>query len=246
MEEGWINKRQRKLLNLKMARTDFRFFSLFGFMPSSMSGNAQNHGHGRSTLLLPTIPSKRLVTHELGHAFASIDSFSIYKYFTKKIGKKEAFQKSKQISHLFTILNEGFNEHMTAALMEGGPTIISPKERTARGIAETVSSAPFDSYNPYREIFGVLMGGEEGRVTKNGMSEIIDSMVANDIHQFARLIGRKWGGREVLLEMLHVIEEHDSDKEGSSGSLKYNEELAKKITVRLRRTKDENTVNTAD
>jgi hypothetical protein len=235
MQEGWIpnGRVHQAALATRMARVDVRFFSPFGRMPDHVGGLTQKRGLGKNILLLPTFAGEQVTVHELGHAFAGIDGSSMRDYFTSKIGKEQVARKNPRLKHLYTILNEGYNDHMTAALIEGDPTTIIPAERDAKGIAETEGSS--ESYHAYREIFGVLMGGKDGNVSKVDMKEMVESMVIGSFGNFAHQLSNKWGGRDVLVEVLDVVDRHDSDRWNNLDNPDYNEALlAKKIAERLR------------
>lgn len=235
MQEGWIpdGKVHQAALATRMARVDVRFFSPFGRMPDHVGGLAQKRGFGKNILVLPTFAGEQVTVHELGHAFAGIDGSSMRNYFTGKIGKEQVARKNPRLEHLYTILNEGYNDHMTAALIDGEPTTIIPTEREAKGVVETEGSS--ELYHAYREIFGILMGGEDGKVTNADMKEMVDSMVIGNFGSFAHQLSAKWGGRDVLVEVLEVVDRHDNDRWNNLDNPEYNEELlAKKIAERLK------------
>lgn len=235
MQEGWISddKVHRTALTARVAQTDIRFFSPFGRMPDHVGGLAQKRGSDKSILVLPTFAGEQVTVHELGHAFAGIERSSMRNYFTSKLGKEQVARKTPRLEHLHTILNEGYNEHMTAALIDGDPTTIIPAEREARGIVETEGSS--ELYHAYREIFGVLMGGEDGKVSNADMKEMVSSMVVGNFGNFAHQLSTKWGGRDVLVEVLEVVDRHDNYRWNNLDNPDYNEELlAKKITERLK------------
>ncbi len=234
MQEGWMpdGKVHRAALSARMARVDVRFFSPFGHMPDYVGGLAQKRGMGKNILLLPTLVGEQVTVHELGHAYAGIDGSSMRSYFSDKIGKEQAARKNSRFEHLFTILNEGYNDHMTTALIDGDPTIIIPAERDGKGIMETKGGS--ELYKAYREIFGVLVGGEDGKITNADVKEIVDSMVIGNFGNFAHQLSTKWGGRDVLVEVLDVVDRHDNDSWNNPDNPDYNEELlAKKIAERL-------------
>lgn len=157
MREGWIpdDKAHRAALLTRVAATDVRFFSPFGRMPEQAGGLTQRRW--LSTIVaLPTITGKQITVHELGHVYARIDGVSMYGYFAGRLGRKRATRKITSLEHLHTILNEGYNDHMTAALIDGHPTTIIPIERDTKGVIETEGSCKL--YHTYREIFGRLMG----------------------------------------------------------------------------------------
>lgn len=234
MQEGWIpeSKVHKAALATRMARVDIRFFSPFGRMPDHVGGLAQKRGFGKNILVLPTFAGEQVTVHEMGHAFAGIDGNSMRGYFSGRIGKEQVARKNPRLEHMYTILNEGYNDHMTAALIDGDPTTIIPAERDAKGIVETEGSS--ELYKAYREIFGVLMGGENSKTTNTDMKEMVDSMVIGNFGNFAHHLSTKWGGRDVLVEVLDVVDRHDNDKWNNFDNPDYNEELlAKKITERL-------------
>jgi hypothetical protein len=234
MQEGWIpdGKVHKAALTTRIARADIRFFSPFGRMPEYAGGLAQKRGLGKNILLLPTIAGEQVTVHELGHVFAGIDGGSMRSYFISKLGKEQAARKNHRLEHVYTILNEGYNDHMAAALIDGDPTTIVPAERDARGIIETEGSS--ELYKAYREIFGVLMGGEDGKITSADMKEVVDSMVVGNFGQFAHKISAKWGGRDVLVEILNMVDKHDNDRWNNLNNPAYNEELlAKKLIGHL-------------
>jgi hypothetical protein len=241
VQEGWIDGKHKAALALRMTRTDIRFFSPFGRMPDYVGGLAQKRGLGKNILLLPTLAGKQATVHELSHVFAGVDGSSMRGYFNGKIGKDQVARMKPRLEHLYThlyaVLNEGYIEHMTAALLDGAPTTIVPAEREAKGIVETEGSSGL--YKAYREIFGVLVGGEDSEATNADIKVVVDSMVIGDFGQFAHHINQKWGERDVLTEMLEVVAQHDNDAWRSENFTKpeYNDELlAKKMIERLHNT----------
>jgi hypothetical protein len=234
MQEGWIpdGKVHKAALATRVARADVRFFSPFGRMPDYVGGLSQKRGLGKNIVLLPTLEGKQVTVHEFGHVFAGVDASSMFEHFKGTMGKEEVWRKRPRIEHLYTILNEGYNDHMTAALIDGDPTTIVPAERDTKGIVETEGSS--EGYKAYREIFGVLMGGEDGSVTNTDIKEAVDSMVIGNFGQFAHQLSTKWGGRDVISEVFDVVAKHDNDQWNNLDNPDYNEELlAKKIAVRL-------------
>ncbi len=234
MQEGWIpdGKLHKAALATRIARADVRFFSLFGRMPDHAGGLSEKSGLGKVIVFLPTLEGKKVTVHEFGHVFAGVDARNMRDYFIRTLGKEETWRKNPRIEYLYTILNEGYNDHMTAALIDGHPTTIIPTERDAEGIVETEGSS--EGYKVYREIFGVLMGGENGNVTNADIKDTVDSMVIGNFGQFAHQLSTKWGGRDVIGEVLEVVAKHDNDRWNNLDNPDYNEKLlAKKIRERL-------------
>ncbi len=237
MQEGWIDGKHKAVLDTKLERADVRFFSPFGQMPDQVGGLSQKRGLGKNIVLIPTLTGEQVVVHELGHVFAGIDGKNMGDYFIHKLGKEYVAQNYSKFEHLYTILNEGYNEHMTEALIDSEPTVIRPTEREARGIAEAQGNS--ELYKSYREVFGVLVGGENGTVSGSDMKEIVDSMVTGNFGNLARHIDQKWGGRDVLTGVVEVVIEHDRGMWRNFDNPDYNEELlAKKIIERLHKGKN--------
>jgi hypothetical protein len=234
MAEGWIpsGKVPQAALATRMARADVRFFSPFGRMPDHVGGLSQKRGSGKTIVLLPTFAGEQVTVHEFGHVFAGIDGNRMRDYFTRSLGKEEVWRKRPRIEHLHTILNEGYNEHMTMALVDGDPTAIRPTERDAKGIIDSDGSS--ELYKSYREVFGVLMGGKEGITTKADIKEMVESMVVGNFGNFAYQVNQKWDGRDVITEVLEVVARHDNDRWNNLDNPDYNDELlVKKIITNL-------------
>lgn len=232
MQDGWIDGKHKPVLDRRIANADVRFFSLFGHMPNHVAGLTEGSDFNKRFVFLPTITGEQLTVHEFGHVFAGIRMGSMQDYFDKKLGKGESARKSDNLMHLYTVLNEGYNDHMTAALVDGDPTNIIPTERDSKGVVETEGGSKV--YKTYRLIFGVLLGGKDGNVDGDDIKRVVDSMVSGDFEQFAGLLDAKWGGRNVLVETLEVVERHHKEEVLDIDDHQYNENLlARNITERL-------------
>lgn len=209
MAEGWIpdNKSHLAVLYRKIRGTDVRFYSPFGKMPDVIVGLAREPHLGRPSVILPSVAGNHVTVHELGHIFAGVSRNSMHEYFTRRLGDRNIRDNIRYIDHLRTILNEGYNEHMTVALNNGDPTTICPTERYRKGIGQTDGGSY--AYEPYREVFGVLMAGEEAVTTHADMRDMVTGMIAGNFGRFAHQMRQKWGGRYVAMEMLRVVREHD-------------------------------------
>ena len=234
IDAGWIEPGLAK--NLKeVDAADIRFFSPFGHTTDHFAGVAQ-HKKGEEIILLPNIVGRTVVVHEFGHIFASIKGDSIKKHFTKVIGKDPSVKSMSAIGELYTILNEGFNDHMTAALITGAPEVISPVERAAQGIPE-VKGAAGEVYKSYREVFGALIGGQDGQTNKMDISEVISVIASRDFSAFAKFTSEKWGDRDIMSELVAVITEHQAElmREPSKNNFEQNQLLlSDKILTHLR------------
>ena len=215
MAEGWVPDDEDCIATLssRIARADVRFYSPFGHMPDHVGGLAQGSRSGGKILLLPTVAGNQITVHELGHAFAGISMTSMREYFTRRLGERNIRENIPYIDRLFTILNEGYNEHMTVALIEGDPTTIRPAEREAKDI--DLGEGGSDAYKSYRDLFGVLMAGEEAIITQTDIRDMVTSMTTGKFARFARQMSQRWGGRDVMTEMLAVVRRHDTNAQNA-------------------------------
>jgi hypothetical protein len=232
MDDGWIDPRHQTTLARRLAATEVRFFSPFGHMPDEFAGVAQRRGRGNALVLLPTVPGPEMVTHELGHVFAGVDDQGMRRYFERQLGKRAAAQEMLVLNHLYTMLNEGFDEHLTAALLNGHPEIVSPQQRLSMGIAEVPGSS--ESYQTYREVLSVLLGGSEQQVAENDISFLVDSAVNKDFDAFARQLDSKWKGRPVLTEVVRIIGKHDRASWQHTDDPNYEQQLAQELIAYLK------------
>jgi len=203
MAEGWIDGKYKAELDRRIKHTELLFFSPFGDMPQHTGGLRQRQGKDIDIVLLPTIAGKQMTVHELGHVFAGVDAEGMVDYFVDRLGKKEVQRKGARLRHLYEIVNEGYNGHMTVALIDGEPTLVRPSDRKDKGIAEEPGAS--EIYRSYREIFGTLIGGEAGEIKDSDINQVVDSMVTGNFTIFRHLLDQKWGGRDVLSEVFDVI-----------------------------------------
>lgn len=57
------------------------------------------------------------------------------------------------------------------------------------------------------------------------MKRMVNSMVTGNFRNFARQLNEKWGGRDVLVETLEIVDRHDQDGWDDIFNLDHNEEL---------------------
>jgi hypothetical protein len=235
MDEGWISSRHKPKLDQRMASAEVRFFSPFGHMTKHLAGVAQKRRRS-DLVLLPTITGPEIVTHELGHVFAAIDDKGMKRHFEEQLGKDEVASNMLVLRHLYAVLNEGSDEHMTAALLNGSPEIVSPTERLSLGIAEVPGSS--DIYRDYREVLATLLGGDTGEITRDDMLLLTDSAVDGNFAQLAELINNKWHGRRVLNELVPLIAKHDRASWQHMDDPNYEKQLCRKIIRHLQVAED--------
>jgi hypothetical protein len=231
MSHGWINPRHLATLSERIDGTEVRFFSPFGRMPEEVGGFMQETANSR-LVLLPSVTGEAMSVHELGHAFAGINGASMRKYYEGKLGDLGAQHRESAMVDLFHVLNEGYNEHMTSALISGSPEVISPLDRDQRGIAEPAGSS--EIYEHYREVFSALIGGTAGTVSRSDIEEVVDTMVDRDFSSFARLVDRKWPHRDVLVKMLDTAQEWRNEKWSRPDTEHDSADLAKKLAGNLK------------
>ncbi|HMS50551.1 MAG TPA: hypothetical protein PKA02_03925 [Candidatus Saccharibacteria bacterium] len=229
MQDGWIDARHEPVLMKRIAKAQIRFFSPFGQMTRQAGGATDG-----KIVALPVTTGQEIVNHELGHIFAGIDPKSFGKYFSKMFGKQKNPEIAQAAGELFVLINEGFNEHMTAALLIGSPEIISPAERHAKGIPEVEGSSI--SYEQLREVFAFLVSGgtDAEQFTPHDMSTIIDSMVDEDFSAFAAIIDKRWGREGVIKELALLIrdEVRAPERRDKTGVI-YDGDLIDKLKMRL-------------
>lgn len=211
--EGWINPRHQKKLEKSMANQKVIYFSPFGnIAETEFAGARQDVTLSRVDIVaLPTItdPGSWVSTHEFGHGFAGVDYKKALGVIKEVIGKdnlENKLQTAEGIGIFLTIINEGFNDHMTAALIEGSPAVISAEERQEKGIS--IKKETSETYGIYRDAFAALVNGSNSELplTTNEMSGIVDTMVDGDFYGFTQFVSKKWGGREVIKEIIGAID----------------------------------------
>jgi hypothetical protein len=210
MRNGWISPSLMNTLTDRLDAASVRFVSPFGRFVDDVAGLVQNMP-SRQIVVLPTIAGESMTTHELGHVFARIDGKQMYEYYVRKLGKPLADQEILIIRELYEMLNEGFNDHMTAALLQGSPAMVSPTERRAHGLDLLPGSS--DLYKHYREAFAALMSGEEGNTTEADIRNLVDVMTQPDFEGFAALLEGKWPHQDILTRLFQIAcEQHGRDE----------------------------------
>jgi len=234
IQDGWIDIEQRPKILRRLKKANIRFFSPFGHMVDEGVGIAQSTRFSQS-ILLPSLTSTKTTVHELGHAaFPGSTQLSVRRYFKKHLTKDQYSESKDSIERLNVILKEGAIDHMAIVLADGGkPTIVSPSKRRANGLSEDYGDS---NYEPLREIFATIIGGEDGVVSRSDVKKISSAMSSRDFSDFARYIDRKWQGRDVLTEVIRVI------NQWSTGELKNHELLAEEVITALNRKPEPNEV----
>lgn len=106
-------------------------------------------------------------------------------------------------NQLAAVINEGFDEHMTIALITGSPNVLSPADRDAQHIPHAHGES--ELYTSYRDVFADLIKGDG--VSKSGdidMGKVVDAIP--DFADFRALVAGRWGGKDVLAEAFRMVD----------------------------------------
>ena len=228
MQDGWIDPRHYGTLNKKMKKTGIAFFSPFGKLAEVHVGMAQvNLNH----VMLPVATGPQLVIHELGHAFAGVSIRSFFKYYEKRLDRHLTAGEKEASVALITILNEGFNDHMTAALLKGSPEVIDVEQRKTASISEVAGHS--DGYEGYRNVFGALANGADNAppLNKSDIRSIVNTMIDGDFEAFGNFINSRWGNRNILAEAFTTVDELQKSASKQLRDLDYNSTTKKLLEV---------------
>lgn len=232
IDDGWIDERHRETLRQRIDLVDIRFFSPFGHIPEDV-GALHQRNRSPELLLLPITTGDQMVVHELGHVFAGIGGASMRRYFEHELGGNAIRYQTLAMGDLYNVLNEGFNEHMTVALLSGHPELVSPSGRARSGMAELPGSS--ELYRGYREVFAALLGGVSGAIERDDVKAVVNTMAAGDFAAFANLVDSQWPGRRVLVEMLDAVQTHRNATRFEEPTVDDNDRvLVQKLVARLR------------
>lgn len=196
---GWLNARHLKEAQKRVDDAKIVFFSPFGGVMTEFGAAAQPDRR-KALVALPTITSDHITTHEFGHVFKSFDFKGMHKWRRKDHADEYKFDASNQLA---TVINEGFDEHMTIALMTGSPNVLSPEDRDAQHIPHAHGES--ELYTAYRDVFADLIKGDG--VSESG--DIDMGQVADAIPNFAdfrALVASRWGGKDVLAEAFRIVD----------------------------------------
>ncbi|MFS8118711.1 MAG: hypothetical protein ACMG55_09510, partial [Microcoleus sp.] len=196
MKDGWVDTKHQKKLIKTLDKSDVAFFSPFGKLTNQFSGARQD-----GQVVLPIMAGPALSVHELGHAFAGVDVKNMDKYLGKHLGKEAMSSLGEAKQAFYTILDEGFNEHMTVSLLNGDPEVISPKSR------QSGTQKPEGIYAEYRETFATLVNGntKSEALTKSDLKALTSSMIEGDFTAFADFVNARWDGRDVITEAFQTV-----------------------------------------
>lgn len=229
IDDGWIDDRHAVALERRISAIDVRFFSPFGQMPAEIGGLLQDRRPAKLALL-PSLTGDEIVTHEFSHAFGGIDYAGMARHLSSFLGAEQTSGEAASLEHLSRILDEGFNEHLTAALLKGAPETISPVARQQHANLEV--SGASEGYQDYREFVGALLGGIDRRITEADIRQVVDAMVDGDTTKFVRIVAVKWGQRDPLGEMFKIVQQHDHERQ--NGATTYDQSYTEKaLTQKL-------------
>jgi hypothetical protein len=219
MTDGWIDRRHQDRLVKSMQELTVRFASPFGSLPEHLSGLTQETETGH-LVVLPSVPGEELVTHELGHVFANITTADLREHFRDTLGPLKADLQPLSITEVWDLLTEGFDEHLTVALLSGAPQIVRPSERDAQGIPELAVTS--EMYRRYREAYAEIVGGEDQAVTTADIRELVDGMADRNVPGLANYLRRKWPNQDMLARLLDMATDYSLDQlRGNHGEAQW-------------------------
>ena len=198
---GWLRQDHLDQARRAVGRAKVAFFSPFGGKSWDYGAFTQSNGifrpRSKQLVGLPIAVGAWTSVHEFGHVFNNLDSrtFSANQYLDSPTA----------VSEISTLFIEGYNEHMTAALLDGAPEVISPREREARDIAETKGSS--DLYKDYREVFALLVEGDarSQAFTVRDMATVVDTL--SDGKKLKQFLESRWSGRDILEDLRLAVKD---------------------------------------
>jgi hypothetical protein len=202
IDDGWIDARHLETLDERLATTNVRFFSPFGQMPEQFAGLATKGNE--ATVLLPTVAGENLSDHEFAHVFGGIDAQGMIDYFELRVGNVRSVVRQEAMADLCHLLDEGYVEHVTEALLNGHPDLIDPQGRLSAGVLESAGTSA--EYRQSRHLLGVLLAGKDGVIQANDVRRVVDAMVDGDFASFAQMLNERWAGRDVMVDLLAAME----------------------------------------
>ncbi len=202
MQDGWIDPKHYSRLQKNTKRADIHFFSPFSGTADQFGGIHAESEFMKSGILLPVAPSEYLVTHELGHAFGGVNSTELNQiiYAGKQKDYIPSNHEMQASAYLYSLVNEGYNEHVNLGLLTGQATTINPALRAEAGLESAGDST---DYQQRRGLFGQLVSGPggNGQVSTDELRSVTTLMIERNTKGLDAYLTKKWGGQPVIKQM---------------------------------------------
>lgn len=214
--DGWISPNMRKAVAKNVKRAKIYFAS-----PFSTEGRRGTGGHirdGRTSKILLRVGGKKGVAdHELTHAVGGVDVGKMVVANAELFSDESDEAQFGGALFLRTMLDEAFAVHMDQSINDGSPAIMSQRMRKANGL-KTQYPPEFEvgGYGEMLEITSMLLEGLSGSgvIEQPVMRAFNDAMISRSYEDLSELIASRWGGEDMLREILRVAISHAATEEG--------------------------------